>query len=47
VKGEYSQSYGDHLRFTLSGVAIGGASDDFLGQYRRNSYVSAGVRYSF
>jgi hypothetical protein len=47
VRGEYSQARGEHWRLTLSGVAIGGASDDFLGQYRRDSYVSATMRYSF
>jgi len=28
-------------------VAIAGQSDDFLGQYHRNSHVAATLRYSF
>jgi hypothetical protein len=28
-------------------VAIGGESDDFLGQYNRNSHVRLSLRYSF
>jgi hypothetical protein len=47
VKAEYSQAYGQHWRTTISGVAIAGASDDFLGQYRRNSHLSLVLRYSF
>jgi hypothetical protein len=47
VKLEYSQSRGQHWRATMSGVALAGASDDFLGQYRRNSHVLVGVRYSY
>lgn len=47
VKGEYSQSFGQHLRLTLTGVAIGGNPGDFLGQYRRNSHGSLAMRFSF
>jgi len=47
AKGEYSHARGEHWRATVSGVAIGGRSDDFLGQYRRNSHVKAALRYSF
>jgi len=47
AKGEYSEARGQHWRFTVTGVAIAGHSDDFLGQYRRNSHVAAAVRYSF
>jgi hypothetical protein len=44
---EYSQAHGQHWRTTVSGVIIRGDPDDFLGQYRRNSHVSAVLRYSF
>ncbi len=47
VKGEYSQARGAHWRATVSGVALGGRSDDFLGQYRRNSHLTLSLRYSF
>ena len=46
VKAEYSQSHGQHWRTTVTAVGIGGRSDDFLGQYRRNSHVMVAVRYS-
>jgi hypothetical protein len=47
AKVEYSQARGQHWRATVSGVAIGGRRDDFLGQYHRNTHVAAGLRYSF
>ena len=47
ARGEYSQAYGQHWRATVSGVAIGGRADDFLGQYRRNSHATLTVRFSF
>ncbi|HMF99332.1 MAG TPA: hypothetical protein VKE96_33765 [Vicinamibacterales bacterium] len=47
AKGEYSQSRGAHWRATISGVLIRGEPDDFLGQYRLNSYVKGALRYSF
>lgn len=47
VKVEYSQARGQHWRATLAGVAIGGESDDFLGQYKRNSHIRVSLRYSF
>ena len=47
VKAQYSQAYGDHWRATIALAALGGDSDDFLGQYRRNSHVVLSVRYSF
>lgn len=47
VKGEYSQARGQHWRATLTGAAIRGRSDDFLGQYRRNSHITLSLRYSF
>jgi hypothetical protein len=47
IKGEYSQSFGQHWRLTLTGVGIGGQSNDFLGQYRQNSHASLALRFSF
>lgn len=47
LKGEFSQARGAHWRATVAGVAIAGRSDDFLGQYRRNSNISLALRYSF
>jgi hypothetical protein len=44
---EYSQARGPHWRVTVSGVAIGGHRDDFLGQYSRNTHIAAALRYSF
>ena len=47
AKAEYSQAQGQHWRATVTGAAIAGHRDDFLGQYRRNSHVVAALRYSF
>ena len=47
VKGEYSQAFGQHWRLTFSLTGIGGASDDFLGQYEPNSHGIVVLRYSF
>ena len=47
VKGEFSQARGAHWRATVAGVALAGRSDDFLGQYRRNSHLTLSLRYSF
>jgi len=44
---EYSQTFGQHWRITPGIAWIRGALTDFLGQYRRNSYASLAVRYSF
>ena len=46
-KVEYSQASGQHWRATVTAVGIGGHSDDFLGQYHRNSHVTVALRYSF
>jgi len=46
-KAEYSQARGQHWRVTITAIGIAGASDDFLGQYSRNSHVKAALRYSF
>ena len=47
LKGEYSQARGRHWRATVTGALIRGEPDDFLGQYRLNSHVTLGLRYSF
>jgi hypothetical protein len=47
AKADYSNARGQHWRATVTGVAIAGHTDDFLGQYHRNSHVRAAVRYSF
>jgi hypothetical protein len=44
---EYSQTYGQHWRATAGVAWIRGDMTDFLGEYRRNSYASLGIRYSF
>jgi hypothetical protein len=46
-KGEFSKAAGQHWRTTFTGALIRGEPDDFLGQYRRNSHLSASLRYSF
>ncbi len=47
LKGEYSQAFGQHLRFTVTGIGIGGDDDDFLGQFHHNSSITLGARLSF
>jgi hypothetical protein len=47
VKGEYSQTYGQHWRLTADGVGIAGEEGDFIGQYHRNSYGSIALKFSF
>jgi hypothetical protein len=47
VKGEYSETWGQHWRLTLTGVGLAGQRDDFLGQYQRNSHAAAALRFSF
>ena len=47
LKAEYSQALGSHWRATVTANVIRGQEDDFLGQFRRNSNVAAGGRYSF
>lgn len=47
VKGDYSQTFGQHWRMTLAGVGLAGDDDDFLGQYHRNSHGSIALRFSF
>jgi hypothetical protein len=47
AKAEYSETHGQHWRATVTGVAIAGDADDFLGQYHRNSHLAITLRYSF
>ena len=47
VRFEYSQQIGQHWRATGGLAWIRGDMADFLGQYRRNSYGSLAIRYSF
>ncbi len=47
VRSEYSQTFGQHWRATAGFAWIRGELTDFLGEYRRNSYGSVVVRYSF
>jgi hypothetical protein len=47
IRGEFSELYGQHWRLTFAAAAIHGQSDDFFGQYQRNSHGSATLRLSF
>jgi hypothetical protein len=47
IETEYSEARGPHWRFTLGGTLIAGIDADFIGQYSRNSYFRAALRYSF
>lgn len=47
AKAEYSQSSGQHWRTTVTGALIAGQDGDFLGQFRRNSHLTASLRFSF
>lgn len=47
LKGELSRTVGQHWRLTFSGAGIAGNDTDFLGQFRRNSYASSTLRFSF
>jgi len=47
LRAEYSQAFGQHWRVTPGLAWIRGEMTDFLGQYRRNSYATLTVRYSF
>ncbi len=47
VRFEYSQATGQHWRTTAGVAWIRGDITDFLGEYRRNSYASLAIRYSF
>lgn len=47
VRFEYSQLFGQHWRATGGIAWIRGDMADFLGEYRKNSYGSLAIRYSF
>lgn len=47
IRPEYSQALGAHWRLTLGGHIIRGEADDFIGQFRRNSHLTATARWSF
>lgn len=47
ARAEYSQAFGQHWRGTAGLAWIRGSMSDFLGEYRRNSYGSLAIRYSF
>jgi hypothetical protein len=47
LKGEYTQSLGQHWRATAGFVLLRGDARDFFGQYRRNSHALLTIRYSF
>jgi hypothetical protein len=47
AKLEYTQALSAHWRLTITGVGLTGEANDFIGQYRRNSHGSLGLRYSF
>jgi hypothetical protein len=47
LKTVYSHARGEHWRATLGGALIAGKPTDFFGQYRRNSHLTATLRYSF
>lgn len=44
---EYSRQLAAHWRFIAGITGIAGARNDFLGQYRRNSFGVLRIRYSF
>lgn len=44
---EYTHATGQHWRTVAGAAWIRGDVRDFLGQYRRNSYASLAIRYSF
>jgi hypothetical protein len=46
-RGEFSQTFGQHIRITLAGVVLAGDRDSFLGQYRDNSNASIAFRFSY
>ena len=47
IGAEYSQLFGQHWRATAGFTLIRGDVNDFLGQYRLNSFGSVSLRYSF
>jgi hypothetical protein len=47
VKAEYTQTLANHWQARASMTLIRGNTNDFLGQYRRNSHAILALRYSF
>lgn len=47
IRPEYSQALGAHWRLTIGGHVIRGETNDFIGQFRRNSHLAAAARWSF
>lgn len=47
IRAEYSRSLAQNWRVTAGATIVRGDPEDFLGQYRRNSHASVGIRYSF
>jgi hypothetical protein len=47
LKSEYIESLSAHWQARVSLTLIRGRSDDFLGQYQKNSHVIVGMRYSW
>jgi hypothetical protein len=47
LKGEYTQTLSTHWQARASVTLIRGASDDFIGQYRRNSHAILALRYQW
>jgi hypothetical protein len=46
-RSQYSHAWTRQLSATAGFTLIRGAAADFLGQYRRNSFISLAFRYSF
>jgi hypothetical protein len=47
ARAEYSQAFAARWRVTVQALLVRGRSDDFLGQYRLNSFSGARTRVSF
>ena len=47
AKAEYSHGIGSQWRVTLQAQLLRGRVDDFLGQYRLNSWTGARTRFNF
>jgi hypothetical protein len=47
AKADYAQVVGGHWRVTLRLMVIRGEPDDFIGQYRRNSFAGTLARFSY
>lgn len=47
LKAEYTQKLAEHWQARASMTIIRGNTDDFIGQYRRNSHAQLAIRYTF